>query len=852
MTIYGFASYLRLISIVDRYILLQKFCERDCIKRDKQRLVFKRGISMAHFLHRLGKYCFERAWWVISVWLIVLAIVGVLAVNFMKPPSDGISIPGTEGQKALDRMSQLFPDTGKGSGRIVFEAAGGKTMQNYSAQVTSSLDAIKKVDGVSGTVSPFDNPSAISKDQTIGYAEIELKNGNGEISKTTLSAISSQVANARSNGLTVEMGGDLISKNPGEILGVGEIVGVLVALLVLVMTLGSLVSAGMPIATALMAIGVSMAGLFALSQVVNITSTTPVLAVMLGLAVGIDYSLFIISKYRSYLLEGFNYPAAAARAIGTAGNAVVFAALTVVIALSALTIVQIPFMSTMGLAGAATIATAAMVAVTLIPALMKLAEDKIFGRKMRSKIAEAQKKGPHEIYAANHVTFWYKWGEAIAKRPVVILVLGIIVIAAIAWPVRSLQLGLPTDEYAAKTSTERKAYDLLVKGFGAGFNAPLIVVVENIPAPSVDDAAKVRAGVMDAYQKQVAAQTAAQQAQFATRAAAVVTPEQGAALQQDIATAEANGVQQQREALIQVDKQIADYTKRYELSLIANNFAKLSDVDQAVPALITSDATKGAIQIIPKSAPSDSKTSDLIAYIRNSGNKSVLTSTPGVTFSVTGSTALDIDIIGKLSNALPLYLGVVVGLSLVLLILAFRSILIPIKATLGFLLSVLAMFGALVAAFQWGWFGIAEAPGPIVSFIPIIAIGVLFGLAMDYEFFLVSSMHESYEHTKDARRAVVDGFGLGSRVVTAAGIIMVSVFSGFIFNQDATVKAIGFALALGIFVDAFIVRMTIVPAVMTLLGKSAWWLPRWLDAIIPHVSIEGEEEVVKEKKHKKA
>jgi RND superfamily putative drug exporter len=321
---------------------------------------------MANFLHKLGAYAFTHKWRIVGSWLLLLLILGVLAVNFSKPTSDAISIPGTEAQKALDRFGELFPDAGKGSARIVVEAPAGKTITDYQTQISTLVSGIEKVDGVSSAISPFVNTNALSSDKTIAYVQVQLKEESGAIKSTTISGIKTVADKARTNNLTVEMGGDVINKAPGEILGVGEIGGVVLALLVLIITLGSLVSAGMPIVVSIITIGVSMAGLFALSRLITISSTTPVLAIMLGLAVGIDYSLFIISKYRHYLLEGYSYKDAAAKAIGTAGNAVIFAAATVVIALSALVIVQIPFMATMGLAGAATVALAAITVNTRI------------------------------------------------------------------------------------------------------------------------------------------------------------------------------------------------------------------------------------------------------------------------------------------------------------------------------------------------------------------------------------------------------------------------------------------------------------------------------------------------------
>lgn len=795
---------------------------------------------MGSKLHTLGVAAFTHPWRFIAGWVVIVAVLGVLAANFMQPTSSSISIPGTEAQKTLDRANELFPDAGKGSGRVVFEAGDGKTIQDYQTEITDLTKKLSEVDGVTRVVSPFENTSAVSDDKRIAYMQLQLEGETGTVSKETISGVERAVAGARQGGLTVEMGGDVIDRAPGEILGVGEVGGVVIALIVLLMTLGSLVAAGMPIATALVAVATSMAGLFALSNVIDINSTTPVLAVMLGLAVGIDYSLFIINKYRTYAKDGYSYKDAAGRAIGTAGNAVLFAAATVVIALSALSIVNIPFMTTMGLAGAATIAIAAFVAITLIPALLGLAGKRVFPRRDHAAVAEAQKRGPIDEHAVSHTKFWYKWGEVLTKHPIIALVVSIVLIGALALPVRELELGLPTDEYAATDTTQKKAYDILARGFGPGFNGPLLVVVEGLPAVSDEDRSAVREPAMKQYEQKVAEATAQQQAAFEQQFAAATSPGQMMALQQQAAAMQTEGEKQKAAALAEIEKNVEQYAKLVQLKKVADKIAERSDVEQALPAMATDDGTKGVIQIIPALAPSDEKTIDLIAYLRGSGNRKEVTGSDSTTLAVTGSTALQNDINEKLAAALPQYLAVVVGLSLVLLIVAFRSILVPIKATIGFLLSVLAMFGAMVAVFQWGWFGIADATGPIVSFIPIISIGVLFGLAMDYEFFLVSSMHETFQKTGDAKKSVVNGFGLGSKVVTAAGIIMVAVFAGFVGNHDATIQSIGFGLAVGILIDAFVVRMTIVPAVMTLLGKSAWWLPKWLDRILPHISIEGE------------
>src|SRR3990167_2603966 len=472
---------------------------------------------MGNNLHKLGAWAYGHAWHVVAGWVIVIVLLGFAAAHFMKPTTSAISIPGTEAQKALDRVSELFPDAGKGSGRIVFTTHNGTTIPESNEKITSVVTRLSELDGVSRVVSPFENTAAISDDNTIAYAQLQLKNESGSVPTETIDAADSILAAARSDNLQIEAGGDVISLVPSEILGVGEVGGVVLALVVLVMTLGSLIAAGMPIITALVAIGASMAGLFSLSQVVEIGATTPVLAVMLGLAVGIDYSLFIISKYRSYVLRGFTYKDAAARAIGTAGNAVIFAAATVVIALSALTIVQIPFMATMGLAGAATIAIAAVVAVTLVPALLGFAGSRIFRGKTKIAIEKAQARGPRYAHTVSHKTIWYRWGEAITRRPITILVAAIVLIGIVALPVGKLHLGLPTDEHAATSSTERKAYDLLSRGFGAGFNGPLLVVVEGLPAVSESDKEAIRAPLIAQMNQKIAEQ----QASFAQRAASV-------------------------------------------------------------------------------------------------------------------------------------------------------------------------------------------------------------------------------------------------------------------------------------------------------------------------------------------
>lgn len=776
---------------------------------------------MAKQLQKLGELMFRLKWWTLGVWVVILGVLGVLASQAGFNTTSDINIPGTEAQVTLERFNDLFPETGAQSAKVVMEAQDGKKLSDYTAQINALMADLEAVDGVTGALSPFtEGLNAVSKDGTIGYITLQMKGegDSGRLSDTTITDVQDKIEAARGDGLVIQAGGDLVKQELGEILGVGEITGVVLALVVLLVTLGSLIAAGMPLVTALIAVGVSMLGLFSLSQTIELTNTAPVLAVMLGLAVGIDYSLFIINRYRTYVLDGYELREAVGKSIATAGNAVIFAAATVVIALSALSVVQIPFMTVMGLAAAGTVAIAALVAITLVPSLIGIFGLHLFGRKARRLIKEQRAKGIVHHEDVSHKTVWYHLGERIIKYRKSFFLLAIVIVAALAWPASHLQLGLPTDEVAAKGTSAREAYDLLAKGFGAGYNGQLILVVENVPKVSDEDTQLVRQSVL-----------AAAQAQLAQKAAALgVTPEQLQA---------AMTPEQQLAAQQTIEAQIAAYSTRYELNKIAEELKKQDGVETALAALVTDDGTKGMIQVTPTTGPSDEATKELVSHLREPSVQKEITGSSDITFGITGTTAIQIDINKKLADAMPIYLGVVVGLSFLILMVAFRSLLIPIKATLGFLLSVSAMFGALVAVFQWGWLGITDAPAPIVSFIPIIAIGILFGLAMDYEFFLVSGMQEAFHYSGKAKRAVIDGFAIGSRVVVAAALIMASVFAGFIGNHDSTIQSIGFALALGVFVDAFVVRLVIVPVVMSYLGKAAWWLPKWLGKILPKISV---------------
>ncbi|HSW90636.1 MAG TPA: MMPL family transporter, partial [Candidatus Saccharimonadales bacterium] len=611
---------------------------------------------MGKFLRSAAGGAYRHKWLVIAGWIIILITLGMLAKHFYKQPSSAISIPGTSAQKALDRFGELFPSAGKGSGRVVFEAKNGETITQHKTGIEAAITKISKVEGVRQVTDPFAVTGSISSDNTVAYATVGLTEEAAAVSEKTITDISKVGDDAQSKNFAMYRGGDIISRVPSDILGPGEITGVVLALIVLLIMLGSLVAAGLPIIVAIVTIVSGAAGLFALSKTVNITSTTPVLAVMLGLAVGIDYSLFIVNKYRHYLLAGYDYEAATSRALATAGKAVLFAATTVVIALSALSVVGIPFMTSMGLAAAGTVAIAALVAVTLLPALFGVVGSRIFSRSIRRKIIAAQKRGPHESHRAARGVLWRKIAAILTNHPLMVVFIGVVVAGVIALPIRSLNLGLPTDEFAAGNTSQRHAYDALKHGFGVGFNAPLIVIAENIPTVTGTDRQAARDQLTAVYNQRISEATTTQTLTFQRQMAEAKTYAERLQVQKDIATAQAAGLQQKHQAQQQLEAQIEQYAVRYELAKIANNIARRSDVQSATPALVTADTTKGMIQVIPKSGPSDQATKKLIGDLRNNNTAASLAGTTTI-LGVTGSAALQMDINDKLAGVLPTYLG---------------------------------------------------------------------------------------------------------------------------------------------------------------------------------------------------
>lgn len=723
---------------------------------------------MATLLYRLGAWGARRWRRMLIGWLLALGAVVGLGFSFAGSFTDSSSIPGSPAQTALTKMERHFPEPDVQSAQVVFQAPAGRKVTE--ADLRTPLEAMGRVPGVSEVSDPSES-GTVSEDGRTAVAEVTFATKEADdVPEGTLDAVKAAGDKAQQAGLRTIYGGEPYETSHPPV-GPGELVGLGVALVILVITFGSLLAAGLPLLTAVLGIVGTMAAMMGLATAFDVSDNAPTLAIMLGLAVGIDYALFIVSRHRAQLGAGMPVRESVATATATAGSAVIFAGATVLIALSGLSVAGVPMLTSMGLASAGAVAVAVITAVTLLPALMGMAGHRLTPKAPRSAtrrrrfLPMGRKRAARQAARSGRTAgMGVRWTEGVLRHPVRNLILGTAALLALAVPGMELKLALTDEGSAATSSSGRQAYDVISDAFGPGANGPLVVLVEN------DDAAAV-----------------------ASTATAVED--------------ELRGV---------------------------DGIADVSSVDMA------EDETAARIQVVPETGPRSEETSGLVSRLRT--QMQPLAQSSGSYVAVTGMTAVSIDVSDKLSGALVPFVIVVVGLSLLLLMIAFRSIAIPIKATIGFLLSVGAAFGATVAVFQWGWLaGPLGVPseGPVASFVPIIVMSVLFGLAMDYEVFLVSAMREDYNHHGDARTAILNGARDAARVVTSAALIMVSVFVSFLFARDADIMPIAFALAFGVMADAFLVRMTLVPAVLALLGDRAWWLPRRLDRVLPHLDVEG-------------
>lgn len=838
---------------------------------------------MAELLYRLGRASARHARAVVAGWFAVLVAVGVAFVAFGGTLASAFTIPDTPTAEVTDQLQRELPSAAGGTGTVVVSTEDGSAFTDeQKAAIVDRIDAARDVDGVRDVVDPFatqadleeqrqqlddgraqleqgraqldagqeqldagtaqldaaqqqldagraqleaaaqqaaaagpaaqaqvaaqqaqldaqqaqlDAQLAVVAEQqaTIdaGRAELEASEPQLEAGSTLLdmaseirlvssdgSAVvvpvsfteaSMNLADSTKEGLLAAFDEPIdgvqvdysseISGGVPELLGVGEVIGVVVAGVVLVVMLGTFLAAGLPILQALLGVGIGALGAMSLSGVVDMVSVTPILGVMLGLAVGIDYALFIVNRHRRQLKQGYDVHESIGLANGTSGNAVVFAGATVLIALLALNITGIPFLGLMGTVGAFSVLVAVLIAITMTPALLKMLGTRVLNKKERAAFTAAGAGTGDVVVAAptkplRPMTTW---------KAVLAALLSVGALVVVALPATELRLGLPDGSSEPHDSTQYRAYSTIDERFGEGQNGTLVVVATLPEAP-------------------------------------------------------------------------AEGQETVEQARIGSAIFEQDDVVAVAPIGSSEDGTTIAFQVVPAEGPTSESTEELVHTLRD-------LSVDGVdAIGVAGQASGNIDVSDTLADSLPTYLAVVVGLSLLILIVVFRSIFVPVVATLGFILSFFAAIGGVVAIYQWGWlsgvFGV-ETPGPVLNFLPTILVGILFGLAMDYQLFLGSGMREAYAHGAPARIAVVQGLRAGRAVVTAAAIIMISVFGGFVFSHSAMIRPIGFALAFGVLVDAFVVRMVLIPALMHLAGDKAWWIPRWLDRVLPDVDVEG-------------
>lgn len=714
---------------------------------------------MAKYLYKLGKWAAKNSKKVIGGTLVVLVAIAIFAINLGPNFSEEMSIPGTESEKALQLMKKEFPSNTGGQVQLVLKAPENKTLDSNGVNkvITNTLSEIKEKDGhVVSVASPVELGN-LSEDKKIGYAVVTYNVAADKVSEKSKENIIENIENTRDAAIQTELAGDVVFSEM-EIGGVTEVIGIVVAYVILAITFISFLVAGMPIITAVIGLAIGLLLIVIGTNYLDITSVSITLAAMLGLAVGIDYALFIMTRFRQQRKEEYSVQESVAIATGTAGSAVVFAGITVIIALLGLSVVKIPFLTMMGLSAALCVLLAIFIAIIVVPAFLGMMGHKVGPERKNtflSKIIKSNKKQ----------TTSDRWGNFVAKRPWRVAIIGIVLLSIIAIPISHMELGLPDNGSKNEETTERKAYDLLTEAYGPGHHATLLVV-----AKTSSETANLQLALNDTVE---------------------------------------------------------------ELS-------GLSNVKNVSPAIPGPSGELYLISITPETGPNDSETKDLVNNIREKSE--TLEKSDHIKLMVTGTTAVNIDISQKLSDALPIFALLITGFSFILLILVFRSILVPLKAVLGFVLSLGATLGFTVFVVQDGYlidlFGFSIA-NPVLSFLPVIVIGILFGLAMDYEVFLVSRMREVFIETRDPRKAVLAGMRDSGGVVTAAGLIMISVFTGFMLAPDPMIKSIGLALTFGVLFDAFVVRMAIVPAVMIIMGKLAWYLPKWLDKILPDLDIEG-------------
>ncbi len=714
----------------------------------------------------LARWCVRHRFSVILLWIALFvgltSASGSLGTNFR----DTFNLPGTESTKALGLLVQGFGQTEKGDqDSIVFHAVNGTSLADPATQaaITKTLAEIRTLPSVALVVSPFTKEGAAQisrKDSSIAYATVVFTGSAFTLKLDEIRAVVNKASTLRSSALEVEFGGRAISQLNQPKGNPGELFGILAAGIILILAFGSFLAMLLPLGTAIFALGTASAAVGLLTHAFSIATFAPQLASLIGLGVGIDYALFIVTRYRQSLLKGMSVEDSVATAVNTSGRAVLFAGATVCIALLGMLVLRLSFLNGVAIAASVTVLITMFAAITLLPALLRVMGMRALSRRSRRQLA--QEGGSHE---SQHPR-WDAWSAFVAKRPVPLAIAAIAVISVLIVPYFSLHLGNADQSTDPQTSTTYKAYSLLSQGFGAGFNGPLQIVAPITNASDLETMSKLAEGI-----------------------------------------------------------------------------GQNPNVAHVAPVQVSEDHKVALLMVFQKSGPSDIATSDLIKSLRTT---TVPEFTQGTTLHayVGGATAIFDDFARTLSDKLPLFIGVIVLLGCLLLLIAFRSLLIPATAALMNLLAAGASFGVVVAVFQWGWGGslLNVGSGPIESFLPVIMIAILFGLSMDYQVFLVSRMHEEWVHTGDNKHSVLRGQADTGRVITAAALIMISVFVAFVFGGERVIAEFGIGLGAAVFLDAFILRTILVPAMMHIFGNANWWLPSWLDKKMPHLAVEAPDE----------
>lgn len=763
---------------------------------------------MTRALYGLGKFCAKHGWIVLAVWIVIFGALVFAAKSTGEKLNDNLTLPGTGSQEASDVLNDKFPSQANGSTPVVFVAPKGKkvTENKYKDAITQVYDDYKKDKNVTNVVSPFSAAGAdqLSKDETVAYIGISPVTSPSDMTTDDAQEILDVADPAVKAGLAVSIGGFVGEKLSASTTDSSEVIGLTAAVLILILTFGTLVAMSMPILNAIFGLGVGLSLLTFSSAVIDVPSAAPALATMIGLGVGIDYGLFIVTQHRNQIADGMEHRESVARATAIAGGAVVFAGSTVIIALLSLLVAGIPIVSALGYTSAMVVLVAMLSSITLLPSLLGL-----LGHRINSlKVPFLSHGIPEER------TMWHRYAESVNRHPWRAISAAVLILGVMAIPFFSMSLGQTDDGQETPGSQVRVSYDALSAGFGAGANGPLLVAVD-LSMPAENDQK-----TLDSFEDKQAQQSAAVEAGAA--------PPPSAADQQTAAEQEAF---------------LKSKSSDPRLQTLMKDIQKTKDVDSVSQPDVNDSGTAAVYSVIPKSAPADQATVDLVKDLRENVLPAA-TKGQDMTAYVGGSTAGNIDLADQISDRLPEVIALVLFLSFFLLMMAFRSVLVPLKAVVMNLLSIAAAFGVVSFVFSHDWtarlVGLEEAV-PIVSFVPLMMFAILFGLSMDYEVFLMTHVREEYLVTGDAHGSVVEGLAGTARVITSAALIMVSVFCAFILDGDPNIKQFGVGMAAAVLIDATVVRCALVPGIMRLMGDKAWWFPGWLDRVTPKVSIEGRE-----------